>query len=76
MGDAKAMPARVNSDDTDECGSSAARTLRVAIVASPDKPPAAEALERLRRWLAGRAELVYAGSHMTAEPPRPPSRTC
>jgi len=74
MGDAKAMPARTGSDAADACGSSASRTLRVAIVASPDKPPATEALERLRRWLVGRAELVYAavtydsGAAAAAEP--------
>lgn len=33
---------------------------RVALVASPDKAAAPEALERMQRWLAGRAEVVFA----------------
>lgn len=33
---------------------------RVAILASPDKPAAAETLERMRRWLRERADLVFA----------------
>lgn len=33
---------------------------RVAIIGSPDKESASETLERLRRWLKGRAEIVFA----------------
>ena len=33
---------------------------RVAIIGSPDKELAAETLERLRRWLKDRAEIVFA----------------
>ena len=33
---------------------------RVAIIASPEKDAAAETMERLRSWLAGRAEVVFA----------------
>lgn len=33
--------------------------MRVAIIGSPEKPLAGETLERLRRWLHGRAELAY-----------------
>ena len=35
------------------------RVMRVAIIGSPDKPAAAETLERARVWVAGRAELVF-----------------
>jgi NAD+ kinase len=34
--------------------------IRVAITGSPEKGSAAETMERLRRWLAGRAEVVFA----------------
>jgi NAD+ kinase len=37
-----------------------AQLRRVAILASPDKPGAAEALKRLRAWLKGRADIVFA----------------
>ena len=33
---------------------------RVAIIGSPEKPSAAETLERTKRWLADRAEVVFA----------------
>jgi len=33
---------------------------RVALIASPDKPTAVETLERMRHWLRGRAEVVFA----------------
>jgi len=33
---------------------------RVAIIGSPDKPDVAETLDRMRRWLAARAEVVLA----------------
>jgi len=33
---------------------------RVAIIASPDKPGAADALQRIRHWLTGRAQVVFA----------------
>jgi len=33
---------------------------RVAIVASPDKPSAVEALDRLQHWLSGRTQVVFA----------------
>lgn len=35
------------------------RVRRVAIIGSPDKPGAAETLERARRWLADRADVVF-----------------
>jgi NAD+ kinase len=34
--------------------------MRVAIIGSPEKEAAAETLERTRRWLEGRAEVVFA----------------
>ncbi len=34
---------------------------RVAILASPDKPAAAETLDRMQHWLRGRATVVFAG---------------
>ncbi len=37
------------------------RVERVAIVASPDKPAAAQTLQRMQQWLRGRAEVVFAG---------------
>ena len=37
----------------------AQRVMRVAIIGSPDKPAAAETLERLQRWVAQRAEVVF-----------------
>lgn len=36
------------------------RVERVAIIGSPMKPAAVEGIERARRWLNGRAELVFA----------------
>jgi len=33
---------------------------RVAIIGSPEKPSAAQTTERTKRWLAGRAEVVFA----------------
>ncbi len=33
---------------------------RVAVIGSPEKPSAAETLERTKRWLANRAEVVFA----------------
>ncbi|MFH1748870.1 MAG: NAD(+)/NADH kinase [Planctomycetota bacterium] len=41
----------------DQCNK---RVERVAIVASPDKPAAAGTLERMQRWLQGRAKIVFA----------------
>jgi NAD+ kinase len=40
----------------------------VAIVASPDKPAAAETLARMRRWLKGRAEVVFAETTYNSHP--------
>ncbi len=34
--------------------------MRVALLGSPEKPLAGEIMERTRRWLAGRAEVVFA----------------
>lgn len=34
--------------------------LRVAIIGSPEKPAVAETMNRLRRWIAGQAEVVFA----------------
>lgn len=41
-------------------GTAPRRVERVAIIGSPVKPAAVEAMERARRWLYGRAELVFA----------------
>lgn len=48
--------------------SSPRRVARVAIIGSPAKPAAAAGLERARHWVAGRAELVYAGLTFDSRP--------
>jgi NAD+ kinase len=55
------MPDRVATmTRPDDSGSTVTRAVhRVAVLGSPDKPGAADALARAHRWLAGRAAVVY-----------------
>ncbi len=50
--------AKMNRSD-DASGKVTQRVRRVALIGSPDKPAARDVLERTRRWVADRAEVVF-----------------